>query len=487
MEVVKLAHETDLDGWRAAARRLRARAVPPDDILWTVDGQATLFDATSSDVSSLDDAPLAATSAATAGFTVPKAFVELAERVVLHRTDARFALLYRLLWRLQETAGLLHVASDPDVTQARLLAQDVSRAAHKMKAFVRFRGAHDEQGEAFVAWFEPAHRVTEATAPFFARRFANTRWSILTPDICAHWDLTDLRFTPGADPADAPRADQLETYWKTYYASIFNPARLKVDMMVKEMPRRYWRNLPEAELIPELVASARSRTAEMVAKPATEPSRRVVKAAIRNSRDAPYEGTAATTLEEVAAGVDHCRRCDLWRDATQGVPGEGPARAKLLFVGEQPGDQEDLAGKPFVGPAGQVFDRALLAAGVPRAETYVTNAVKHFKHELRGKRRIHKTPNAGEVTACRWWLDAERRLIRPRVIVSLGATAALAVFGKPTPITKSRGQALQLPDQAQGVVTYHPSFLLRLPDAKAKAEAYDAFVEDLKLAWSLAA
>jgi DNA polymerase len=158
-----------------------------------------------------------------------------------------------------------------------------------------------------------------------------------------------------------------------------------------------------------------------------------------------------------------------------------------MFVGEQPGDQEDLAGQPFVGPAGQVLDKALAAAGVPRAETYVTNAVKHFKHELRGKRRLHKTPDAGEVTACRWWLDAERRLVRPRVVVALGATAALAVFGKPTPIGKMRQHAIQLPDQAQGVVTYHPSYLLRVPDEAAKAQAYAMFVEDLKFAWGLAA
>ena len=135
-----------------------------------------------------------------------------------------------------------------------------------------------------------------------------------------------------------------------------------------------------------------------------------------------------------------------------------------MFVGEQPGDQEDLAGRPFVGPAGQVFDKALAEAGVARDRTYVTNAVKHFKHEVRGKRRLHKTPDRGEVTACRWWLDAERRVVRPRVVVMLGATAALGVIGKPTPIGANRGKALQLPDQSQGVVTYHPSFLLRLPD-----------------------
>lgn len=192
-------------------------------------------------------------------------------------------------------------------------------------------------------------------------------------------------------------------------------------------------------------------------------------------------------LEEVASGIDCCRRCDLWRDASRGVPGEGAPQARLMLVGEQPGDQEDLAGRPFVGPAGQVLDRALAKAGVARDATYVTNAVKHFKFQRRGKRRIHQTPDTREVQACRLWLDAERRLVRPRVIVALGATAALSLFGRPTPIGANRGKALQLPDQSQGVVTYHPSYLLRVPDADAKAEAFAAFVEDLRFASRLAA
>jgi DNA polymerase len=209
-------------------------------------------------------------------------------------------------------------------------------------------------------------------------------------------------------------------------------------------------------------------------------------AVMARSQPLDRDARPAASLDEVAAGVDRCRRCDLWRHATQGVPGEGPARARVLLVGEQPGDKEDLAGRPFVGPAGQALDKALAAAGVPRAETFVTNAVKHFKHEPRGKRRIHKTPDAGEVAACRWWLDAERRLVRPRVVVAMGATATLAVFGRTRAIGRFRQQALQLDDQAQGVLTYHPSYLLRVPDAAAKAKAHAMFVEDLAFAWALA-
>ncbi|MFI4934927.1 MAG: UdgX family uracil-DNA binding protein, partial [Caulobacterales bacterium] len=171
---------------------------------------------------------------------------------------------------------------------------------------------------------------------------------------------------------------------------------------------------------------------------------------------------------------------------TQGVAGEGPAHARLMLVGEQPGDQEDLAGAPFVGPAGAVLDRALERAGIPRGEVFVTNAVKHFKHQRRGLQRLHKTPDAGEVSACRWWLDAERRLVRPRVVVALGAVAALAVFGAPTPIGASRGRAFVLADGAKGVVTYHPAFILRVPDEAAKAGAFADFVRDLSFAASLA-
>jgi DNA polymerase len=329
--------------------------------------------------------------------------------------------------------------------------------------------------------------VVELTAPFFARRFSNMRWSILTPDACVHWDLETLDFTPGADRSAAPGEDALEAAWTTYYASTFNPARLKPKMMQKEMPKRYWRNLPEAKLIPGLIAQAESRTDVMVAAPHVQPSSSALKAQLRRQRDASADELAPVDLEGVAAGVQLCTRCPLYRDATQGVRGEGPPSARLMFVGEQPGDQEDLEGRPFVGPAGKVLDRALAAAGIGREQAFVTNAVKHFKHELRGKRRIHKTPNRGEVEACRWWLDAERRIVRPRVIVALGATAAFAVFGKPVPIAANRGKALQLPDQAQAVVTYHPSFLLRLPDAAAKASAYAAFVEDLRFAAALAA
>ena len=477
MAVATLAGETDFEGWRKAARAFREAGVPSAEARFGVGGagQGGLF-----------DEPVAAPAGAAAPCAVPRAFVEIAKSVVLHRSEDRFDLLYRLLWRLRDEPELMRVVSDRDVADALERARNVSRASHKMKAFVRFRQVEDEAGESWVAWFEPAHRVLEMTAPFFARRFATMRWSILTPDGTANWDGEALDFGPPATRDMAPGEDEMEAFWRTYYASTFNPARLKTQAMRAEMPKRYWKNLPEAALIPELVARSAVRTEAMVAAPAPEPNRRLEKTLSRLARDASFdEGFVPSTLQELDAAVQACRRCPLWRDATQGVCGAGPKKARLMIVGEQPGDQEDLAGRPFVGPAGKVLDAALDEAGIDRDDVFVTNAVKHFKHEPSGKRRLHKTPNAGEVSACRWWLDAERRLVKPRVILALGATAGLGVLGRKPAVTRERGHPIPLADGATALLTVHPSYLLRLPDAAARAAERERFVEDLAQARSL--
>jgi len=191
--------------------------------------------------------------------------------------------------------------------------------------------------------------------------------------------------------------------------------------------------------------------------------------------------TRFLSLTAARKAAEQCKRCPLYRHATQTVFGEGPANAAVVFVGEQPGDQEDLRGKPFVGPAGQMFDRALADAGIDRARVYVTNAVKHFKFAPRGKRRLHKKPSNDEIEACRWWLDSELDLLEPQFTVALGATAARALIGRNTTISRSRGRLMPLRAGLQGFVTVHPSFLLRLPDEGSKAREYEKFVDDLKL------
>jgi DNA polymerase len=195
----------------------------------------------------------------------------------------------------------------------------------------------------------------------------------------------------------------------------------------------------------------------------------------------------ASSLQSLRKEADDCRACPLWKNATQTVFGEGPLHAQAMLVGEQPGDKEDLAGKPFVGPAGRLLDRALEEAGVDRRKVYVTNAVKHFKFVPRGKIRLHQKPTPPEIKACRQWYERELATIKPALVVAMGATAAQCVLGKITPINKNRGHLIDLEEGARALVTVHPSYLLRLPDAQAKAREYDRFVDDLKMAAALLA
>jgi uracil-DNA glycosylase len=471
MHHITLDSETDFDGWRKAARTLVLNEVKPADVTWRVRGnEPELFEAP--DI----DAPLEPPHGT---FNVPVKFVELARSAILHRDGERFAILYRLLWRLRRDHDLLGIATDPDVAQVNAMAKAVHRDEHKMHTVVRFREVGREQKSHFVAWFEPEHHIVEAAAPFFARRFADMPWSILTPDVCAHWDGHAVSITPGVAKAEAPTGDRLEETWRRYYASIFNPARLKVKATQAEMPRQYGRNLPEASMIKPLVGSAERSTSATIGNAATEPHKpqqRPEPAMIRRA------AAAADSLAALRVAAADCRACDLYKNATQTVFGEGPQHAQIMLVGEQPGDKEDLAGKPFVGPAGQMLDRALEEAGIDRKKVYVTNAVKHFKFVPRGKIRLHQKPNTPEIRACRQWYERELASIEPVLVVAMGATAAQSVFGKVTPINRNRGRLIDLADGPKALVTVHPSYLLRLPDADAKAREYKRFVDDLKVA-----
>ena len=281
---ITLQGPVDLDGFRRAARSLMAQQIRPEWVSWHSgdDRVRDLF---------ADESKTAAEALADSGapdahqtpvVTVPAEFMQLCQTVILHRDPSRFGLLYRLLWRLRHEPGLRHDPLDADRVQARHMAQAVQRDQHKMKAFVRFRTVQDEvfktrpeSGPMHVAWFEPEHHIVQALAPFFARRFAQMRWAILTPELSVDWNGATLRFGPGAVKADAPPADAGEQLWLTYYRNTFNPARLKLKAMQKEMPRRYWKNLPEAQLISGLAAGAGKRSAAMIAQPPTLPRRRI--------------------------------------------------------------------------------------------------------------------------------------------------------------------------------------------------------------------
>jgi DNA polymerase len=456
---------TGYEEWRGIARRLLRQGIAPEDVVWQRDAQDDL----------LADEAMPAPGENGSSARVPREFPVLADSVLAHSDPQAPALAYRLLWRLTHgEPGLLALSTDDDVVRAKAWEKSVHRDAHKMKAFVRFREVRAADGEpVYVAWFEPDHHVVERLAPFFVRRFAGMRWSILTPYRSVHWDGHETRFGPGALRSQAPGDDALEDLWRTYYASVFNPARLKVKAMTQQMPQKYWKNLPEARLIPPLVREAALRRDAMVEQELATPNR-------RTRPRAAVEPPPSGSLDEMRALAKDCRRCDLWKPATQTVFGEGPAHASVMLIGEQPGDQEDLAGKPFVGPAGRLLDRALAEAGLDRSQMYVTNTVKHFKFEPRGKLRLHKRADAAEQRACRPWLDGEIARVQPRLIVCLGSMAAQALLGSGFRLLQERGTWHQREDGSRVIATVHPSYLLRLPDAEAREQGFAAFVADLR-------
>ena len=524
----------DLPGFRRAARSLLARNVAPEWVSWHSSSTATqdLFAEVTGIPSrsgnpspSGDDAPTV---------NVPAEFAALCQTVILHRDPNRFGLLYRLLWRLLHEPGLRHDPLDADRVQAQHFAQAVRRDMHKMKAFVRFRTLQDvdaveadsaqtkaEPTPLHVAWFEPEHHIVEATAPFFVRRFTQMRWAILTPHCSIEWHPASsgdksvkdslegankgslkgavkvshagsLEIGPGAQKRDAPPADAGEALWLTYYQNIFNPARLKLKMMQSEMPRRYWKNLPEAQFITELSKASSQRQLGMIEQAPTEPRRRIPVFAESSAATARTQAAQAAkrTLGQLLQGekpvdlhslnlaTQACRACPIGQHATQAVCGEGPLRARLMVVGEQPGDQEDLRGRPLVGPSGQLFDRALADLGWDRASLFITNAVKHFKYEPRGKRRIHKTPSQHEAAVCLQWLEREIELVEPEGIIALGATAASSLLGRKVAVMSERGQWHTRSDGLRVLVTLHPAALLRMPQEE-QSEAYTAWLADL--------
>ena len=455
---ISLGAPDDFAEWRDHARALIQADVPPDRLAWTEPG------GTSGGLFARSDRRTPAPPADAPQPRASKAFLQLAQSAILHRDSERFALLYRLLWRLQRNARLMEDAADADVRRIEELARTVRRDIHKMRAFVRFRMVDEADGtEHYVAWFEPEHHILRANARFFVNRFTNMCWSILTPAGSLHWDGTSLSEGPPAQRGDAPAGDAAEDLWRMYYASIFNPARLKVGAMLKEMPRKYWKNMPEAALIPQLIAGAQAREAAMVDA----------------GSDLFVGEERPDSLEAIDAAIRQCRRCEIGCNGTNAVMGEGPQNAALMIVGEQPGDVDEQQGRPFVGPAGKLLRAHLEDAGIDQRAAYVTNAVKHFKFTQRGKRRLHQSPTAKEIDVCRWWIDSERGIVKPRLVLALGASAARAMLGKTVSVQKERGGPHTLDDGTELWITTHPSYLLRLQD-DARAVEEKRFADDLR-------
>ena len=492
--------EPNLASWRKATRDLLLRRTPPGEVLFD-DGTQT---------SSLFSEEFGTTSQCAPehapknlpDLRIPKSFLDLATLVACNNDPERWSLLYEAVYRINNgERKLLSIQSDPTIRKLSQLAKAVSRDRHKMKAFVRFRKitTSPETGrEQFASWFEPEHRIVELTAPFFAKRFGSFDWSILTPDRCAHWDGEKLSFTEGVESSTAPKDDELEDFWRTYYASIFNPARLKLQAMQSEMPKKYWKNLPEAPLIASLTSSASQRQNQMIEQgpnlTRSHVSDNVPAGAQHPDTDeiglSPVEALAQ--IEELSfAQLDEaataCRHCPLYESATQTVFGEGPPNARIMIIGEQPGDQEDISGRPFVGPAGKLLDKALVAAGLKRGEIYLTNTVKHFKFKSTPKLRLHTRASAEEIHRCKPWVLAEIVKVQPDLIILLGKTAVEALVQPGFKMLEDRGLLKEgYPHLAPNVIaTVHPSYVLRTMKHAKTEQPFHDLVTDLKLAHSV--
>ncbi len=463
------------DEWRSAARDLLAHAVAPHAVQWIAhkdDGD--LFG------QGAEPALVAPVEPGKAGapLRIPRSLLEQLQSAACCRQPNRWGFLYLVLWRWQQGQHDVTSAADPDGARLHAMVKAVRREEHDMHAYIRFRERQESAGAPrFVAWFEPAHDVLPQVARHFARRMGGVTWMIATPDASVMWDGSTLHSTGALLRGPEDIEDAGEALWLTYYRSIFNPARLNADLMHQHIPSRFWKHLPEGAVVPAMVGQAAAGARQL------GQTRSVGE---RGGRAIPISAERAQPQRPSGNALAACRRCPLWEHATQAVPGVGPATAPIMLVGEQPGDQEDLAGLPFVGPAGQLLERALQQASLERRALYLTNAVKHFKWEPRGKRRMHKTPAQREVEACSHWLAGELAQVQPRVIVALGSTALKAVTGDPHAVLKN---VIGTPFVRGGrwiVAIYHPAYVLRLPAAAEQQAALAVMVDGLRAAQRMA-
>jgi DNA polymerase len=463
--------------WREAARELLVHGVAPELVTWgTPHAGGDLFTSAPAPAEPPHNPPILLTEPKPPP-RLPRSLMDMLQAAACCRVPDRWAFLYRVIWRWQQGQHDVQSPADEDGARLHAMVKAVHREEHDMHAYIRFRERPAEAGPPrFVAWYEPQHDVLPQVAEHFISRMGKVSWMIATPEASVLWDGHTLHNTgPLVNNADDLQ-DTGEALWLTYYRSVFNPARLNTIVMQQHIPSHRWKNLPEGKIVPQMVSEAAlgaRRTGQLQA------------VGQRKGTTIPIAPEDAQPERQQPSRLDECRRCELWQFATQAVGGEGPKHAKIMFVGEQPGDQEDLAGHPFVGPAGKLLDRVCEAAGVDRDSIYVTNAVKHFKWEPRGKRRLHKTPAQREIEACHYWLDKELASVKPTVIVALGATALKSVL-RTASVTLKNSLGKPLRHEGRWVVTtYHPSYVLRVPSEEAKHEAFAVMVESLKLAHAL--
>jgi probable DNA metabolism protein len=473
----RIVIEDAYPAWRSAALWAIANGIAPDALEWLTTDETgavhapTLFDAAD---------PQAATDFSVGGngplpvIHLSKELAATLQDAALFRDPRRWAFLYRVLWRWVQGERAVSSPADHDGARLHRMAKGVRRDKHDMIAYVRFRrqSAAENQPE-YVAWYAPEHDILPWAAEHFAQRMGRAKWLITTPHGAALWDGATLHLRQQrALQADHLPAggDQAEALWLAYYRSTFNPARLNEAALEQHMPVRFWKALPEGALIPSMISEARNGARKLA---------QAGNVGARNGKPVTVDAAQAQPARSEPTSLNECRRCPLWQDATQAVPGSGPHDAKIMIIGEQPGDHEDLAGRPFIGPAGQLLEQAIIGAGLTRSQLYLTNAVKHFSHTLRGKRRLHKTPAQQMVEACSYWLENELTSVQPEVIVTLGATALGALLhDKPVRLQDFIDRPLSIGGIAV-IASYHPAYALRLEDDAERQRVVTAIGEAL--------
>jgi len=444
--VREITFKPDFESWRAVARQLLKDRVPASEVrIMDCEQDSTLWTAEFVSGNGGPDPQI----------LIPRRFIDIAKHVACHINPLRWQLLYSVLWRLCEKRDLLKVDTDDEVKTILFMDQQVRRDLERMQTGVKFEGIQVEPGhERLIAWHRPDYAIMELAAPYFAERFARSQWSILTPYRSAHWDPESkkLEFSAGVPRFTMPRKEELKQLWVAQLGAEVRPAR--------KQPQAARMDAGEHQLQSIFGNSLRLQRATGA------------KSFVPNSRGLPV-------LHEA---LQRCQGCELYQCATQAVFGVGPADARIMLVGEQPGNDEDIAGKPFVGPAGKLLDRALIDAGINRDAVYITNAVKHFKFERRGSKRIHRTPQMTEIKACKPWLEAEIRAVKPEIIVCLGATAAKSILNLQNLLMKHRGQIFSSPYAEKVIATIHPSAILRVQDPLTSEQLFQTLCRDLKLA-----
>lgn len=455
------AYVENYEMWREKARDFLHTDISPDEIIWldSQEPQQQLFASTN------DKQPILIINKK---ILVPKDFFNLAEIVACHRHTDKWQKLYQLLWRLTHgEKHLLAISSDPLVNEILLLAKAVRRDSHKMKAFVRFRCYETNKNKIYVAWYQPDHKILRRVAPFFVRRFGVMDWIIITPDETAAWNAEQLHFLPGNKDFRHLREDALDDLWLTYYRAIFNPARIKIKAMRREMPVRYWHNLPETKIINDMLTEAPKRVTQMLS---------YSEGIASSARDYFPNDINLINLKNAA---ESCRACPIHECAKQSVFGEGADSAEILFIGEQPGQIETKIASPFSGLLGEYLKKTLKNLDIDTQQIYFTYAVKHFKHKVIDNEIISQNPTIREINACKSWLFAEIDLVKPKIIVCLGLIAARSLISSGFHFKDQRGK-WQNHKNIPVLVTYNPTTFLSMIDDNIKTQREKTFLQDMK-------